>query len=552
MTSSQLTSLTPVSPLTPSTSEHSDVRDVVAFLRRHIVVIVLAALITGAVGFGVSLTQAKTYQADMSLLYSAPIGTQGQDPVRAIDTIVQIAGSNDVLAPVAQHYAETLQELKSQIGVRGDPGADIITIAGTSRLPARASSLANDVAQSLISWRTSQSTKLLQARISSLQQQLDALSGSVAPSAVAAASDLRAQISQARAELAVTAPDLTVITPATVPTSPASPHPARNAAISALVGVLLGILIALFRDRLTHSIRRIEEAEAIYDAPLLGIVPVSKRRNRAELLADFTGSGAEATAFRTIRTNLALLGSAREHGWTIVVSSAVPAEGKSATVANLACAFAAAGKHVLAASADFHDPALHEYFARPLAAAESALLTSRVLRPSASSDGTTLRGGLAEPAGMIEVLSDEVRLEKAVRLVPLRLDGGSVALLSSPRTLSDPAALLGTASMERFLSRARDQYDVIVLDGPPLLASAEAMLLAQYAEAFVLVARLNQLTRNQARRAIQALRAARVAPSGLVVTGDLDPDAFGYGHGYGYGRNPQASRTTPPASVQRM
>jgi receptor protein-tyrosine kinase len=532
----------------PPTPDHSDVLEVVTFLRRHAVVIILTAALTGAAGFGVSLTQAKTYQAKASLLYSASGDVQAQDPTRAIDTILGIAGSNNVLLPVAQRHRLTLHDLKARTSIVGDANADIISIVALAGVPATATSLANDVAKSLISWRQAQRNRLLQAQINSLNKQLQALAGNVAPSAIAAASDLRAQISQAQAQLDVAAPDLTVITPATVPSNPTAPHPERIGAISALVGVIVGILIGLFRDRLDHRIRRIEDAEAIYQAPLLGIVPFSKRRNRVDLLADFGAASPEAAAFRTIRTNLLLLGPSKDRGFVVVVSSAIPAEGKSATVANLACAFAAAGKRVLAASADLHDPALHEYFAGVEANQSASPVAQRITAGFSLETGRIDRG-TNEPTGLIEVLSGELRLEQAVRTVPLRVGRGSLGLLSSARTLFDPAALFGSDHMDRFLLPARDYFDVIVLDTPPLLASAEAALLAQHGDAFVLVTRLNQLTRNQARRAMQVLNAANVAPTGLVVTGNLDTDVFEYGYAYGSG---EAAPSPSPASASRM
>jgi receptor protein-tyrosine kinase len=536
------------SPPSDHSTDHSDVREVVTFLRRHAVVVVLTAAITGAVGFGVSFTQPKTYLAKTSLLYSASAGAQTQDPTRAIDTILGIAGSNDVLFPVARRHGLTMPALKARMSILGDANADIISIVARARVPATATSLANDVARSLISWRQVQRDRLLQAQINSLKKQLQALAGNVAPSAVAAASDLRAQISQAQAQLDVAAPDLTVITPAIIPSSPATPHPERIGAVSALVGVIVGILIGLFRDRLDHRIRRIEDAEAIYRAPLLGAVPFARRRNRIDLLADFGTASPEAAAFRTIRTSLALLGPPKDHGLVVVVSSAIPAEGKSATVANLACAFAAAGKRVLAASADLHDPALHEYFAGTITTQGVSPVAQRIATGFSAEAGGFDRG-TQKPAGLIEVLSGEIGLEEAVRRVPLPLGRGSVGLLSSTRTLFDPAALFGPDQMNRFLLPARDSFDVIVLDTPPLLASAEAALLAQHGDAFVLVTRLNHLTRNQARRAIQVLTAAHVTPTGLVVTGDLDTDVFEYGYAYGSG---ETSRSPRVASAQRM
>ena len=96
---------------------------------------------------------------------------------------------------------------------------------------------------------------------------------------------------------------------------------------------------------------------------MLGMVPFTKRRApRTELLADFSGSGLLADAYRTIRTNLSLFRLGDADNTVIVVTSAVAGEGKSAVAANLAHALGVTGKHVLAVSADLHNPTLHEYF----------------------------------------------------------------------------------------------------------------------------------------------------------------------------------------------
>ncbi len=476
----------------------------------------------------------KQYTAGTTLLYS-PTGTAtgtDNDPTRAIATLVGIGSSNTVLAPIANQYKLGIQSLKKSVSVSGDTTSDLLRISATSESPAKSALLANSIAQSLIASRLTQLKALLQAQAIALQQQLQTFAGKVDPSSVAAASAVRAQLAQARAALSVSNPDLSVLTAATKPQSPSSPHPTRNAAIGLLAGLLLGIMLGVLRDRLDRRTRGIDEVEAVYRAPMLGMVPFTKRRApRAELLADFSGSGLLADAYRTIRTNLSLFRLNSSDSTVVVITSAVAGEGKSAVAANLAHALAVTGKNVLVVSADLHNPTLHEYFGftgteTPAPAPLQRIDLSRATRTTPPKSAS----------GLVQVLAGDLTLSEAVRIIPLtqreRSSGGSLALLANSSTFFDPAALFSSGQMNRFLQQAKQKYNVVVLDTPPLLVNADAALLAQSSDVLVMVARLNHLTRNQARRAVRVMSATRIAPTGIIVTGDMDEPSYGYGYRY--------------------
>ena len=125
-----------------------------------------------------------------------------------------------------------------------------------------------------------------------------------------------------------------------------------------------------------------------------------------------------------------------------------------------------------------------------------------------------------------------------MRPVPLsaaeQASGGSLSILADSRTFFDPAVLLGSPSMQKLLSDASRDYDIVILDTPPMLANADAMLLAREADILVVVARLDHLTRNQARRAVQVMNASRVVATGIIVTGELDEPTYGYGYRFEY------------------
>jgi receptor protein-tyrosine kinase len=529
-------------------NEHSDLREFLVLVRRHSLLILLVTLVTAGATFFVSLRQPKQYAANATLLYSPSSTTTGTDPdpTRAIPTIVGIADSNSVLAPIATRYKLTLKKLKKSVSVNGDSSADLATVSASSHSPAEAAALANSVAQGLIAYRTAALKNLLNAQITALQQQLASLAGKADASSVAAATGVRTQLAQARAELAVSAPDLAVLTSAVTPTNAASPKPVRDAAIGLLVGLVLGIMLGILRDRLDRRTRAIDEVESLYRAPMLGMVPFTKRRApRTELLADFSGSGLLADAYRTIRTNLSLFRLGDADNTVIVVTSAVAGEGKSAVAANLAHALAVTGKHVLAVSADLHNPTLHEYFG--VTPADSPVL-QRVDDASPPKPTAPRSYG-----GLVQVLAGDVPLNDAVRVIPLsareRAGGGSLALLANSSTFFDPAVLFGSGPMQRFLQHAKQKYDIIVLDTPPLLVNADAAMLAQGADVVVMVARLNHLTKNQARRAVRVMHATHIAPTGIIVTGDVDEPAYGYGYRYGAGQ--LDVEPEPPAEVDR-
>jgi Mrp family chromosome partitioning ATPase/capsular polysaccharide biosynthesis protein len=523
--------------------EHSDIRDFLTLLRRHIVLIVVVTLVTGVATYVVTSRQASRYAGRATLLYTASSSTE--DPARALDTLVGVSSSSAVLGPVARKLGTPVSALASSLSISGDPNADLISIGATSDSSTGTSRIANAVAKQLILYSAAGQKNVLRAQIASLQKQLGDFAGRADPSSLAAATDLRTQLAQARAELAVATAPLSVLSPAATPKSPVSPRPKRDAIIALFAGLVLAVLLSVLRDRLDRRIRNVEELERIYRAPTLGLVPFPKSRrrlDRSKTLANFSGSGALADAYRTIRTNVSLLRVDEQEKGIIVVTSATAEEGKTTITANLAHALSVAGRHVLVVSADLHNPTLYEFFPTEglgnKASATSAHLGRREKRP-------THWPRSRSSAGLVQVLAGEVALGDAVRVVPLsnpeQARGGSLHVLADSSTFFDPSVLLSSAAMQEFLSEAGEEYDFIVFDTPPVLANADATLLGQAADVLILVGRLDHVTKNQARRTVQMMSSARLVPSGVIVTGDIEQSIDGYGYGYGYRSDPSVN-----------
>jgi capsular exopolysaccharide synthesis family protein len=491
-----------------------DFRHFLGTLRRNVVFVIVTALLVAGAAFLTSKLQTPKYRATETLLFApADSNVNPVDHARAISTLTALAKTDRVLGSAAQNLGIPTAELKNAISVSGTDTEDLIRINAVAKRGTTAANYARAVGKSFIDWRKSIQNDLIRARITSLQDQLTQLSGRTSPSAIAAAGDLRTQLAEAEAELANSSGDLREVAPAAAPGSPYTPHPLRNLAIGLLAGLLLGAGLAFVRERLDRRLRSLEQVEQAYGLPMLGVVPfvrAASRGRRPAALANFDSTSALADSFRNIRTNLQLVTlDEPDRARVIVVSSAVPGEGKSAVAANLAAALASSGQNVLAVSADLRSPTLHEYFGR------------------------------RHDDGLIQVLAGERRLADAARFVSM--NGASptslttLALLGSAERVFDPAVLFQSKAMQNLLDEARSQYAFIIIDAPPLLAAADATVLAQRGDTLLLVARLGGVTRQDASRTLRVLSLAEISASGVVAIGHPDPDD-GYGYGYGYGR----------------
>jgi len=496
-----------------------DLSGLLAVLRRRMKLIVAITVVVAAVTATVSLLQDATYTASTKLLYEPSAAVTALQPgstpdqARMVATLAQIPGTATILGPVGKALRTPETDLERQVSVTSDANANLITIKASAPTAAGAQQLANAVARQFVAWREAAQRALLTSQVQTLKDELK-----TTPEDQAGV--IETQLAETRAALANSTADLTIVGPARMPTSPSSPKVVRNTIIALLTGLLLGIIVALARDKLDRRLTTIEDAEAAYGLPLLGVVPfVAEVRGHRELgLADFERATPLADAYRAIRTTLVLYRLDRGTPHIVAVTSAVPGEGKSAAVANLAAALAAGGRSVLAISADLRAPRLHEYF-----------------------PGSTA-------GSILDVLTGQRRLEDAVRRVRLGgPQGGHLDLLADGSVIPDPAALFGSARFASVLADAADSYDIVVLDAPPVMAAGETVALAQRADAVVVVAGLDRATRDSADRSRAFLAAAGVQPLGLIVTGWRNTDMAGYGYGYGHGYADPALRDSARA-----
>ncbi len=294
--------------------------------------------------------------------------------------------------------------------------------------------------------------------------------------------------------------------------------PLRVTLFGTMLGFVIGCLIALVLEQLNTSIRRREQIRSSLQVPELAVIPQvafrprrrigsgHKRTNgtqpqldalRQGLVAagDLQSSGAEA--YRLLRTNL-LFANPTDPPRTVLVTSPAPGDGKTTVAANLAITFAQQGMRVLLMDCDLRRGRLH-----------SVLKVPR--EPGASQ---VLRG---------QVPTAEAILQTSVEhlfIMPM----GTV-----PRT---PAELLGSAVMRELLQQLVTEFQIIVMDAPPVLAAADSSILASLADATILVLRAGHTDEEEAQQALHRLGSVGARVVGAVLN-DQDSTVQRYG-GYYY------------------
>ena len=206
-----------------------------------------------------------------------------------------------------------------------------------------------------------------------------------------------------------------------------------------------------------------------------------------------------AEQYRTIRTNIQFASSADKQIKTIVVTSSGPAEGKSTTSANLAVVFAKSGQRVLLVDADMRKPTVYKTF------------------------------NLNNASGLSTVLSTSTSvLEAAKKTV---IDNLSV-LTSGPKP-PNPSELLGSARMNQVMEEAKNLYDVVIFDMPPVVAVTDAQIMASKADGTILVVRENVARKESLTKARDLLNMVQARIIGVVYNGAEHSKDSGYYYYYG-------------------
>jgi capsular exopolysaccharide synthesis family protein len=287
--------------------------------------------------------------------------------------------------------------------------------------------------------------------------------------------------------------------PATVPSEP---QMARVMGIALLLGLVLGIALALVRDWLDQRLRSAEEISAVLGVPVLGVVPSMSGRQSIvdrgqKVHLDFDSRVAEA--YRTIRTAV-FFGAPKDEAKTVLVTSPAPLDGKTTLVSNLAIAMAQAGQKTLILDADFRRPMQHKIFKIDCRDRELG-----------------------------SVLACAKSLQEAIQ--PTGIEG--LEVLPCGPDVPYPSEVLNSKTFASTLEQLSNKYDRIVIDSPPVVSVTDSQILAAICNVTLLVLRAEKSTRKASQQARDALLSVGARMLGAVVN-----DVHGKNGRYGYYSGP--------------
>jgi capsular exopolysaccharide synthesis family protein len=291
---------------------------------------------------------------------------------------------------------------------------------------------------------------------------------------------------------------VSILEPASTP-AVVSPQILKHYALAVLLGLVAGIALLLFLDRLDDRLTTFHELAGLFDEPILGQIPKVKgddKNGSYAILQPDDDRYALAEAYRNLRSSLVFMDSPQSHSKSMVITSAVPNDGKSTTAANLAITFARAGARVLLVDADLRRGTLHKHFAA------------------------------AQIPGLSEVLGGKCEWPQAV--LPTSIP--NLHLLPSGTPARNSGELFAQRGV-KFLEEIAGKYDYYFFDTAPIMAADDVSNLAPHVDGLVMVVRAGFTSGRLAHAALELLYMRKVNVLGLVLNG-IRPDASEYGYKY--------------------
>ncbi len=452
-----------------------DLLEYARLLRKHWLAVVAATILGVGAGLLLAMVQTPSYRASTEVFISTQASDTSSDLVQGnaftlsrVNTYARLASSEEVLDRVVEQLDLEVpaRELIEQIRAVPVPGTAILEISATSSDAEFAAALAN-----------------------------------------ATAANLADSVAELESDGTSSPIRLATIVSASVPPVPESPRPLLQAILGGMLMAIAALAFVVARDLLDTRIRTERDIKAVTAAPLLASVHFDAKSTKRPLVVHDDPLSPQSEVFRTLRTNLNFLkvdGNRR----LFAITSSIPGEGKTTTVANLALAIAGSGQSVLLIDADLRKPKLAEYM--------------------------NLNGAV----GLTDVLIERSGLDDAVQ----RWGSTGLYVLPAGHVPPNPSELLGSQAMHSLLAELRSEFDWVVLDAPPLLPVTDAVVLAQHGAEVLLVAAANRVNAPQLKRSLEMLETADASLGGLIMTMARPDQSEAYRYAaYGYGDRAQSS-----------
>ncbi|WP_282856120.1 polysaccharide biosynthesis tyrosine autokinase [Pseudoclavibacter helvolus] len=465
-----------------------ELRDYLRILHKNWIIILICTLAGVAAGAGVSLIQTPKYSSTAELYVSvrSSDGTEAQAlfqgtnfAKQAVQSYTAVVNKEIVTSRVIAELGLPLtpEQLAAKITAQNPIDTVVVEISVVDEDPQQAAAIANSVA-----------TNFIDVVVNELEKPDGA------------------------------SPSLVKIEPvqsAQVPITPISPRVPLNILVGGVLGLALGLAIAVLRQFIDTKVRSTHDIAQITDRPVIGTIAYDQDAGKRPLIVHEEPKSPKAESYRALRTNLRFM-DIENTRHSFVVTSSLPSEGKSTTSANIAIALAEQGAKVVLVDGDLRKPKV-----------------ATTMGIDGSVGLTDLLSGRAEPKDVLQ-----------------RWGRGRLYVLPAGRIPPNPSELLGSHTMQQVHDQLLAEHDYVIIDAPPLLLVTDGAVLSELAHGTLLVVASGQTPRSALAGAVAQLEGIGSEVSGIVVTKvpTKGPDSYAYGsygaYGAYYGTDSEGNPTT--------
>jgi capsular exopolysaccharide synthesis family protein len=525
-----------VRPSPANEQEHSvsesirvlDLRDYWRMIRTRIWTVLAMATIVAAIAGAYVALRPPTYYSQAKVIVDplvnpAITGATGNPTSYQPDMVIEseIVGSIDIARAVREdlNLSSSPEELAATVRVEPLRDAAVMYVGYLASQPETAATIANSFAEQYLANRKEKIDAQVEAAISPMETERDLLAEEAGgiEAAIEASDDpeeigrLQGQLEGVRAEIAQYGTEIaeirgnastssggSIVQFATAPRQPSGPSLVLASILGFIVGAIIGAGLAILLGLRANRVGGRDELAEFIGAPVMGVIPTVddwSSRDKAELVTRDHPGGPAAEAYRTLATNIRFLRSQRAVG-VVVVTSALPGEGKSATTANLAVVLAETGVRTLLIDTDLRRPRAERFL------------------------------GVPNGAGLREALEGSRTLDDVV----LATEIPNLSIVRSGSIPDDPVSLIAGPHADSVFHDMRRLGDIVICDAPPTLPVADASILAEVADVVLFVHDPAISSRTALEDAVRQLRTAGGEIAGGVYNNitTLQRNSLGY------------------------
>jgi capsular exopolysaccharide synthesis family protein len=510
---------------------YATLQDYLRVLRRRRLLIGLVAVTVFGIALGLSLSKTPVYTASAQMSFRDPlqdfniIGTAGEAipelPTNQLASQrAELINRPEVTRQVAKKLEapESAGAFANAISAQVDVTTNLVFLEAVWGEPEFAAELANAYAEEAQEVAERETDKRLKAAVVAIEEQLKGARQDLPEEGAGIRVSILEQSLSSVKSLREIAETVRIDQRATPPGSPTSPNVLQDGLFGAILGLVLGLIAAFVRDSLDRRLHSAQEVHDELNMPVVGRIS-DKAFNHAGLARNGLApmSETELEPFRVLRMNLGFLGEDQPLQ-TVLVTSSLPEEGKSTVSMALASAAVLAGQRVLLVECDLRRPSL----AYRLGIKREPGLSDYLM-------------GQAAPSDVLQVveLVQPTSVNGATTLVMQPGTAGSLVCIGAGSPVLNAPELLQTQRFAAFVEKVGKAYDLVILDGSPLLAVSDPLEVVPLVDALLVCVRAQRTTREQVRATRAALSHLPDRPAGAVITGlGRGPDSYDYYYGY--------------------